>query len=75
VNNTDIVTLNTLFKYISVLEAQQTLVDFAVSRFPHLNKKSQEKLHRNIHEQAYPEAHQNKALNTKDAFAALLRGR
>jgi hypothetical protein len=42
---------------ITVLEAQEMLLQMQVSDYPHLKKEPRQRLHRQLHRQAYPGIH------------------
>jgi hypothetical protein len=60
---------------IEVIEAKKALLSMKIASYPYMPTKDRNKMHRKMHEKAFPETHSNKkALTTKDAFMALMRG-
>lgn len=42
---------------VTVLEAQEMLLNFKISQYPHMKREAQQKVHRQIHQLAYPRAY------------------
>lgn len=57
---------------IEIIEAQEQLMQMNISDYPHIKQTSREKLHRSIHDIAFPKD-QKKALTTDDVAKALGR--
>lgn len=69
-----IVDANMFYRAITVIEAQEMMKQVQVSSFPKMKKESQEKLHRALHKQAYPEAYSTqKAVSSEDMAKMLSR--
>lgn len=47
------------FEAISVIEAQQTLLELRVSDWPYMKKDARSRWHRSLHKTAYPATHKN----------------
>ena len=45
-----------LWNSITVIEAQQTLVNITVSMWANMSKSDRQKIHRSLHRQAYPDS-------------------
>lgn len=63
-----------LWKAITQIEAQETLVAIQVSAYPELPKKEKEKLHRTLHRNAYPDAHEARHSLTLEQVMEIVNG-
>lgn len=63
-----------LWQAITVIEAQETLVRLQVASYAHMKPDDQRKLHRSLHEMAYPAIYRNPVTLTAEQMAKLLHG-
>lgn len=61
-----------LWQSITRIESQNTLLQFTVQDWSHMRKDQRNKVHRQLHKQAYPEVYESKKpKSTKDIFEML----
>lgn len=64
-----------LWQAITVLEAQETLLQFRISIYPKLKAKAQKEEHRRVHKEAYPtKMYPPKTVPVSDVMTQLNRG-
>jgi hypothetical protein len=61
------------WKAITVIEAQDTLMQLRTHDWPNMKKADRKKFHRKMHEMAYPQVHDDEPLTTEQ-LAARIRG-
>lgn len=63
-----------MWKAITVIEAQETLIGFQVSAYPQMKKSAQEQLHKSLHRMAFPEVYEKPITLTAEGLARLING-
>jgi hypothetical protein len=63
-----------LWQAITVVEAQETLVQLQVASYAHMKPDDQRKLHRKLHEMAFPTVYEKPVALTPEQMAKLLHG-
>lgn len=63
-----------MWQALTIIEAQETLIEFQVSSFPHAKQSEKEKIHRAVHKLAYPSIYNKPVVLTAEAMAALING-
>lgn len=58
---------------ITVIEAQELLLQSRVASYPHLKESDREEWHHSMHQKAYPKTHDETALTTEE-LAQRLKG-
>ncbi len=61
-----------LWNSITVIEAQQTLVNITVSQWAHMTKNDRSKTHKRLHKQAYPDSFSTKKEITTEQLQMFL---
>lgn len=63
-----------LWQAVTIVEAQETLVNMKVSSFPHMKKEDIDKTHRSIHRLAFPAIYEKPVEITPEHFARMING-
>lgn len=60
---------------ITVIEAQELLKQMTIIGTPYMSKENSQKVHRDLHKQAYPKTHEGPPVGPQDLAAILGAGR
>lgn len=65
---------NIYYRAITVIEAQEMLKQLQIVSYPKTSKEAQQKLHRSLHRQAYPEQYNADKAVSAEQMASILSG-
>ena len=61
---------------ITIIEAQNSLIELSIASYPYMKRNAQQKMHKEFHAQAFPKVHDtSRVLTTKELMELIVNGK